>query len=460
MINTLIRRGSRSRLSPMADLAQRATTEAAVLDAGGFQCSQNRFNEAKILAMNKYDAATLWLAPGAYKAGSILPFLPKAGLTVPFTRNSAAWRRNSAGAFVQEAIDMALIHYRQGETCPVIPFEPSSINHIRNPIMQGAVVGAPGTLPNANSFMDNALNGLARQVVGVGVVDGINLIDIRLNGVANATGSIFYALETGNQISAVNGQNWTCSVYLALLSNALPSNNYTIGWVQRNSSQVWLGTQFRNPATVALSSELTRIAYNEQTNAATIAFLHPFVRFQTTSGQTYDFTIRIGWPQVEQFNYQTSPMPSNGSAAFTRAVSQLPVNALQAAGVFAANEGCVLLDLARMVANAVGTAPLVFRRADGTEVIRFEANGVANQYRVNLPTLSQASAYNAGTRIAVAWDGTNVRISQGGTLLSTFTGALGAVDQLRYTGNGLVEMREMLGYNAAPTTANLNALTA
>lgn len=401
---------------------------------------------------NAWERATTVLGAGFLRrVGSLQALKPLSTIgQFPFLRNSVAWVRNASGIFEQQAIDMPLVHFRAGENTPVAVFEPLSVNHIRNPIMQGAVVGTPGTLPNN---WQSILGALSANVVGLPIVNGIQCIDIRIFGTSSSS-NIQFRFEPNSQIVAANGEAWTNSMYLQYINSTLPPVSATQLIIEMTS--VGLLVALGSQAAPISSSSLQSVSFTRTlSGGATVARVNTGLQFNLTNGASYDFTIRIGWPQMEPFNYQTSPMPSNGSAAFTRAVSQFPVNNLQAGGVFGATTGTIVLDIARMVANAAGTAPWVLRRADGTEVVRFEANGIANQYRVNLPTLGQTTAYNAGTKIAVAWDGTNVRIAHGGNIIGTFAGVLGAVDQLRYTGNGLLELRNQLTFATADTNAQL-----
>jgi len=67
-------------------------------------------------------------------------------------------------------------------TCPRLLLEPQRTNSIRNSSMVGAVAGSPGTLPT-NWTRQNS-SGLTQTVVGVGVENGLQYVDINLSGIA------------------------------------------------------------------------------------------------------------------------------------------------------------------------------------------------------------------------------------------------------------------------------------
>lgn len=416
----------------MAELAQRAQTENATTDMGGIGASNNRFNQAKILGMNKYDAATLWLAPGAYKAGSILPFLPKSGLTVPSTRNGVAFRRNSLGLLELMAIDISRVHYVPGKADPVLLFEPSQINLFAHTEafdnaywtkVTGSVLANNGVGPDGNMTADKLVDATPN--------DGV----LRRSATTTVAPYIQYIHAKAVERPSLVIFNSIAFATFDLLTGVVAETNANAVIQQINDYY------------------LCALFFNGISGTPNFQYANAGTGIGASSG------VNIWGAGLVQSRFLSSHI-SSGASSTTRPVDTLPIDDLQEAQVFNANEGCFLLDLERMVSNNAGDAVLTLRLANNTEVVRFIANGVANECLVNLPTLSGSSAYNAGKKIAVAWNGTNVRISQGGSIVATINGALGAVDQLRYTGTGLLEAYEMLAYNAAPTNSDLNALTA
>lgn len=195
--------------------------------------------------------------------------------------------------------------------------EESRTNSIRNNSMQGAVAGTPGTAPTNWTI---GVNGVTSTVVGTGTVSGIDYIDIRWNGTPGSTQAGAVSFEPATQISASNAQTWAHSVFLAIVGGSM-SNISTIDLniVQRNAGGANLGALTTNPS---ITSSLTRFLNIGTTNQATIAFVQPDIRLETTIGQAIDITIRIGWPQLELGASVTSPIRTT-SAAVTRSADAI-----------------------------------------------------------------------------------------------------------------------------------------
>lgn len=424
-----------------AYLQRVAADGGAVADGNALITSVNRLKIPNNMGANKYDSATLVLnAAGGYKAGKIYALKPVSGAAdPPFTRNSAAYRRNSSGVLVSQAVDVPLINYSPGNQLPAFLFEPAVVN----------LVNSPNDYTSVNW-----------------VKTGLNITP---NAITDPTGA-----NGASKLIADNGVTATLVQFLPLIENNLYTVMTYFRVAELNTASI--GLVIYSGAEIGLTINLLDNSFTTyggaplDVNVLTDGnFVYVYFTINAGSGATsprirYYFPDRVSIGNGSSGVYAWGSMVVEGRfpSSFTdgaRAVSQFPIDDLQS-DVFTANEGCFFIDLERMVSNNAGDAVLTLRLANNTEVVRFIANGVANQYLVNLPTLSASSAYNAGKKIAVAWNGTNVRISQGGTILATVNGSLGAVDQLRYTGTGLLEAYEMLGYNAAPTDSDLNALTA
>lgn len=217
--------------------------------------------------------------------------------------------------------------------------EGQATNNIRNNSMQGAVAGTPGTLPtnwNGTSTQD----GLSRQVVGVGSESGIDYIDIRVSGTPTASSTWTLAQPDG-AVAGANGQLWTFSQFTRLSSGSLANiSNMLLICSERDSAQGSTGVSATNitPTSAALASQ--RVPVSRTFTGSTTAFARGQIQFNYTSGQPVDITIRIGWPQLEQWNPAvapqggaSSPIRTTGAAA-TRAADGLPSALAQALSTF------------------------------------------------------------------------------------------------------------------------------
>jgi len=209
--------------------------------------------------------------------------------------------------------DVPRLDYRNADgtlsTCPRLLLEPQRTNSIRNSSMVGAVAGTPGTLPtNYGEY----LSGLTRTVAGIGTENGVPYIDLRFNGTASDT-IILINFETTSGISALNGQNWSNSFYVKTIATPQPPLKYALRSTQRSSgSNVGSFILEFTPTTT-----LARYTQTFTTNNATITHIQPYISFDLTIGQTYDFTIRIAAPQMELGAYATTFIPTT-TAAVTR----------------------------------------------------------------------------------------------------------------------------------------------
>jgi hypothetical protein len=198
--------------------------------------------------------------------------------------------------------------------------EGARTNSIRNNTMAGAVVGAPGTVPNFWEFVE--LRGLTPEILAISTIGEINYIDVRMSGVASSTGSIRIAFEDRNIIAATNGQTFTNSFYFALLAAPNAPNDY-------NVTTRYLTSAFGSALSVQMpftpnADFLRRISTSTAVN--TTAWVRPEVNFGATNGQSYDFTVRIGLPQIEQGGSASSPIKTSSGAA-TR-----PIDAIEDTG--------------------------------------------------------------------------------------------------------------------------------
>lgn len=273
-------------------------------DGGTFEAEQYLLTQ-KILDIN---AASYVYVPSSYKTSKLYALKPTNGSgDLTFARNSVAYRNNASNVLEQMAANIGRIHYVNG--VPTLLIEPARTNSVRNSILSGAVVGTPGTLPTNFSYSGS---GLSTAVVGTGVENNLNYIDIRISGTAtNTFGDIYF--ELANSISASNGQVWTNSCFIKIIDQTLPPITYNFAVREFNSSNAFL-TIGVGPS-IALSSTLNRYSFTRTNNQSTTAFIQPSLLFNFNSGSQYNFTIRIAAPQFEQGNLATSRVITSGSTA-------------------------------------------------------------------------------------------------------------------------------------------------
>lgn len=198
--------------------------------------------------------------------------------------------------------------------------EEQRTNSIRNNTMVGAVAGTPGT-PPTNWTVATPNAGLTREIVETGTENGITYVDIRYSGTSSAT-SLVISLESNTQIAASNGQSWTISFWAKVVSGA--ANDYTLRISLRDGAGASLG---QIDTAFVPTSTLTRFLGSGTLANASVAYLQPQIRLALTNGAAYDFTLRIGLPQLEQGAFATSVIPTTTAAA-TRNADVASVNTL------------------------------------------------------------------------------------------------------------------------------------
>jgi hypothetical protein len=319
--------------------------------------------------------------------------------------------------------DVPRLHYRNADgtvsTCPRLLLEPQRTNSIRNSTMVGAVAGSPGTLPtNYGEY----LSGLTRTVAGIGTENGVPYIDLRFNGTASDT-IILINFETTSGISALNGQNWSSSFYVKTIATSQPPLKYSLRSTQRSSgSNVGSFVLEFTPTTT-----LARYTQTFTTNNATITHIQPYISFDLTIGQTYDFTIRIAAPQMELGAYATTFIPTT-TAAVTRLADNFTRSNIFTNGFITSAGGTWFLELDNNTAytSDTNTGSIFLDSGNFGYVNGFLVRKFTNG-RVIIVKYISGTGTNLHTtttdrfKMAIKWNGTTADIFVNGVKVTTAT---------------------------------------
>ena len=272
---------------------------------------------------------------------------------------------DGSGVLQTAAIGVPRLTYNPADLSlsPGLLAEEARTNSIRNSTMQGASAGTPGTLPT--NWFSSGQGTLSRTVVGTGVEDGINYVDMRLFG-TSSTVETFFLFEATNVIAAASGQTWTTSVYAKVvagsLSNVTGADLFVIGHNASNLISEAGSAAFLYPTSGSLARN--RFTHTRTLSNAGTAFVHSRIDVNFTSGATIDITLRIGLPQLELGASASSPIPTFGTA-LTRSADNLSMTDLswyqQSGGVLyleaMSNAGPTDLDNTVVtISNSAGTA--------------------------------------------------------------------------------------------------------
>jgi hypothetical protein len=258
------------------------------------------------------EASFIWGGNAPYQNGFTYAMKPLTGNgQIPFTRNSNKWVVNKNGILTQYGANEIAQEYDANGNYLGALIEPSATNFVRNNTFQGIDVGY--TIPvnsGSSPFIDLSSNrGLNVTVVGKGDINGIDYIDVKFEGTTTSGGGI--ELRTNGSTTTIVGPStsFSSSHWIQLLSGTPPATSF-IG-------VVILLTAGGFSRTVNSSYDFTKGFYRAILNSATNADesnIRGLANFQVVNGTVYDFTIRIGLPQLELGTSATSPIKTFGAA--------------------------------------------------------------------------------------------------------------------------------------------------
>lgn len=340
---------------------------------------------------------------------------------------------------------------RRGGSTPRLLIEGQRTNGIRNPRLEGGadgVIGAGGTLPTNLINAPGTVTGLSVERVGIVTVAGVTCLRLRIFGTATASGNYFLFLEATNAIAAANAQTWTQSAFLRQHAAALGVPAVQLRPIARSSVGGQLSVY--GSANLTITATLTRASFTFTIADATAAAIQPAVAFGVVSGVSYDAVFDIGWPQMEQGAFASSPiLPSVGApVAASRLPDSLtaPISALGIGG----NGACTVL-WNGFLSRAAGTAPQTIFQLDAGDSDRFVVRNEANGSNIAVARFLGGAAASAGAGAMVARTAFRVgmTVNGSGRAAASVNGAA-AVAVTGGPTSGLTTLR--IGQSAAPDT--------
>jgi hypothetical protein len=363
---------------------------------------------------------SLLIVPYRYKAAKLYSQLPESGEgDFVVTRGTTATRVNASGLIESVASGVPRLDYRGGG-CPSLLVEPAATNQIRNNTMVGAVAGTPGTLPT--NWIET-LAGLTREVVGTGTELGIDYVDIRLSGTASST--LAAIGHDGNaQIAAATGQAWAYSLWLKFVATPTAPNNVRMNIREATAAGTLV---LDSEQTITPNTTLKRYIYARTlSGGGTVERVNARIFIGLTSGQTYDFTIRIGLPQMELGSVATSVIKTS-TTAVTRNADFISLSS--ASGLIGQSAGTIYaeVDIRTIVPTATPRRPISLEAATDTNslIINIATDGAIQTILggVTRTTGLNTSSTNGNVKIAVGYSAAGFVTYINGVLRDTYTGA-------------------------------------
>ncbi len=188
--------------------------------------------------------------------------------------------------------------------------EASRTNSITNNTMVGAVPGTPGTRPTGWPYVVPG-TGITAQLVGTGIENGISYIDYRFSGTTGNTGPATFGI---GRDAALTGQTWTGSLYWKLTAGSTANvSSWNLGLIEESSSFTFVtGATYLQTAP---GSSLARAsATRTLSGGATVASCLLTIQIVSALGVAIDFTLRVGFPQLEQGATASTPIPTTTTA--------------------------------------------------------------------------------------------------------------------------------------------------
>jgi hypothetical protein len=260
--------------------------------------------------------------------------------------------------------------------------EEQRANSIRNNTMVGAVAGTPGTLPTNWDGLGSSQD-LTRTVVGTGVEDGINYVDIRWQGTLTSAlaNAVLATPDQQTQIVASNGQTWAGSWFVKVVGGSLANiSALSISITERTSAGAFVafGLAGITPSGAPLAQQ--RYSYVKALDGgATTARVTTDIRVTASSGAAIDITLRIGLPQLEQGAFATSVIPTSATAV-TRSADVASITGDNFSRWFNGSEFTVFADVVRSYSGSFSGLPTVYNFYDGSDSNKFFVFGIGNNF--------------------------------------------------------------------------------
>jgi hypothetical protein len=272
---------------------------------------------------------------------------------VTFTRASSGTFVGSDGVLRSATTNEARFDHNPttGESLGLL-VEEARTNLVRNNTMVGAVAGSPGTPPTNGWVITNNAT-YTSSIIGTGIENGINYIDIQyvIAAGAAASGGIIYADTPAGSASTT----YIGSYYLKLVSGTSPQARFV--WQDNVSTY--------NRTLFDLTSTLTR--YTDTLTTAAGAALARFALGFAASPSGTTFVIRVGLPQVEQGAFATSVIPTT-TATVTRAADVASITGANFSSFYNQTEGTVFANYAERASSVVHVAATVSNNTNSERI--------------------------------------------------------------------------------------------
>lgn len=326
-------------------------------------------------------------------------------------------------------------------------------NSNRNPRGEGG--SAPSTLPT-NWAVETAA-GLTTEFLSSQVINGVDTVTLRISGTASGT-SYSLLFESPTQIVAAALQAWAASLHARLDAAPVPPTSHQLRIVPRTAAGAGIAGGITSQ-TLTLTGTLARYTHATSSIGSSVSTARVTADYRAalTSGVAYDWTVTLGWPQIELAASPASTvLPPVGTPGASTRGADLVTAALASLGI-GANGACTLLWSGILPSTAASSAIfqiddggnnnryVVYAPAAGTELrLRRQLAGATSE--VTMGNYTANTAFSLGMTIDGA--GNVSALINGGTLANRTGGPVSGLTTLRLGGIATLGV-EMFGETAA-----------
>jgi hypothetical protein len=313
------------------------------------------------------------------------------GPSITFTRASDATYFDADGVLQTASNNVPRFDHSATGSSLGLLIEEARTNGIRNSQGGGSVNGVIPSVGNAptNWFRSN-IAGATYEVMGTGTTNGLAWVDVKISGTNSSGGSIFPAIgfESGGQITASTGQTWAASFYAATSGGSTSGiANIQVNIVENDSGGGFLTN---GSANISITSSLARYSHVRTLSNASTARVTLLFTLVIANGNSFDITVRLAAPQLEQGAFPTSYIPTTTAAA-TRAADSAVVTPI--ASFYNQAEGTALAEYIFQAAVPSSSFPHIYSFNDGTDdnMVRLIGTATTNPFIVRVADTDQSS---------------------------------------------------------------------
>lgn len=304
-------------------------------------------------------------------------------------------------------------------------------------------------------------NGLSFEKVGDGYIGNCKFTDIRVSGVSTTT---YLDVLLSFRDGGIPAGDIACSVIYGVVAAPLPMPSYRAIKIVDYASD-WSAHQVVDSNVIDLNAGDPVARRTVLKSARADRVVVNFVLSMSASiGQSYDFTVRLGMPQLESGAFSTSYIPTSGSQV-TRAADVASINALSP--WWNAQEGSLISESITPYSVPPDNYPFVVNASGATgNDIKIGGFATVSALEVSAGGSSQVGLYppysGLSRKIGVAFKQDSFAVCvNGGAVLSDLAGLVPTVTKMAI-GENLFNghIRKLRYFPKRLSDAQLQALTA